>query len=86
MKKKLKRPALNSDRCTMRPEYDFFNAKRGVTAARYAQGANIAVIDPEVLDFFPDSASVNLTLRALAPVLRLQIRPAPKGRSVGGKP
>jgi len=31
----------------MRPEYDFSAAVRGVTAARYAQGANIAVIDPE---------------------------------------
>ena len=61
MKKKLKRPALKSDRDIVRPEYDFSNAKRGVTAARYAQGANIAVIDPEVLDVFPDSASVNLT-------------------------
>jgi hypothetical protein len=32
----------------MRPEYDFSAAVRGVTAARYAQGANIAV-KPEVL-------------------------------------
>jgi hypothetical protein len=85
MKKKLKRPALKSDRDIVRPEYDFSNAKRGVTAARYAQGANIAVIDPEVLDVFPDSASVNLTLRALAPVLRLYIRPAPKARRAAGK-
>ncbi|MBM4036403.1 MAG: hypothetical protein FJ291_32100 [Planctomycetes bacterium] len=46
------------------------NAVRGATAARYAQGANVVVIDPEVLDVFPDSASVNATLRALAPVFR----------------
>jgi hypothetical protein len=84
--KKVNRGNKRSDRDTMRPEYDFSNAKRGVTAARYAQGANIAVIDPEVLDVFPDSASVNLTLRALAPVLRLQIRSAPKGKRVSGKP
>ena len=84
--KKVNRRIKQSDRDTMRPEYDFSNAKRGVTAARYAQGANIAVIDPEVLDVFPDSASVNLTLRALAPVLRLQIRPVPKGRRGGSKP
>ena len=56
-------------------------AQRGVTAAGYAQGANIAVIDPEVLDVFPDSAAVNRTLRALAPVLRLHIRPASKRKN-----
>jgi len=31
----------------MRPEYDFSAAVRGVTAVRYAQGANAASIDPE---------------------------------------
>jgi len=76
--KKVNRRNRKSDRDTMRPEYDFSNAKRGVTAARCAQGANIAVIDPEVLDVFPDSATVNRTLRELAPVLRLQIRPPSK--------
>jgi hypothetical protein len=78
MKRKVNRHNRRSDRDTMRPEYDFSSAVRGVTAARYAQGANIAVIDPEVLDVFPDSATVNRTLRALAPVLRLQQRPASK--------
>lgn len=58
------------ERDTMRPEYDFSGAVRGVTAARYRAGANIAVIDPGVLDVFPDSAAVNEALRALAPVLR----------------
>ncbi len=54
----------------MRPEYDFSEAVRGVTAARYAEGANVVVIDPEVLDVFPDGKAVNEALRALAPVLR----------------
>jgi hypothetical protein len=63
----------------MRPEYDFTAAVRGVTAVRYAQGANVAVIDPELLDVFPDSASVNQALSALAPVLR-QRRKAPATR------
>jgi len=58
----------------MRPEYDFSAAVRGVTAARYAQGTNVVVIDPEVLDVFPDGTTVNQTLRALAPVLRQQRR------------
>jgi hypothetical protein len=63
----------------MRPEYDFSAAVRGVTAVRYAQGANVAIIDPELLDVFPDSASVNQALSALAPVLR-QRRRAPATR------
>jgi hypothetical protein len=78
MKKKASRGNRTSDRDTMRPEYDFSAAVRGVTAARYAAGANIAVIDPEVLDVFPDAATVNQALRALAPVLRQQRRVAAK--------
>lgn len=54
----------------MRPEYDFSDAVRGVTAARYERGANVVVIDPDVLDVFPDGPSVNEALRALAPVIR----------------
>jgi len=53
----------------MRREYDFSKGVRGVTATRYAEGANVVVIDPEVLDVFPDGRTVNETLRALAPVL-----------------
>jgi hypothetical protein len=33
----------SADRDTMRDEYDFSNAKRGVTAGRYAEGANVVV-------------------------------------------
>ena len=69
------------DRDTMRPEYDFSAAVRGVTAVRYAQGANVAVIDPELLDVFPDSASVNQALSALAPVLRQRRRPSAARKS-----
>jgi len=63
----------------MRPEYDFSGAVRGVTAARYAEGTNAVVITPDVLDVFPDSASVNEALRALAPVIRHR-------RKAGAKP
>ena len=70
MKKKASHHNRKDERDTMRPEYDFSAAVRGVTAARYAQGTNIVVVDPEVLDVFPDGATVNAALRALAPVLR----------------
>jgi len=81
MKKKANNRSRKTEADTMRPEYDFSTAVRGVTAARYAQGANIAVIDPEVLDVFPDGVTVNQALRALAPVLRQQRRMATKRRS-----
>ena len=58
------------DQDTMRPEYDFSGAVRGITAARYAKGTNVVVVDPEVLDVFPNSGAVNEALRALAPVQR----------------
>jgi hypothetical protein len=72
MKKKSNPTEAKVDNDTMRPEYDFSKGVRGVTAARYAQGANIAVIDPDVLDVFPNGEAVNRALRALAPVLRNQ--------------
>lgn len=72
MKKKSSRSQIDSDRDTMRKEYDFSGAIRGVTAKRYAQGANVVVIDHEVIDVFPDALSVNEALRALAPFMRRQ--------------
>ena len=72
MNKKDNQRTSPTDRDTMRDEYDFSGAKRGVTAARYAEGANVAVIDPDVLDVFPDGNAVNEALRALAPVIRKQ--------------
>ena len=78
MKKKARHRNRKDERDTMRPEYDFSAAVRGVTAARYPHGSNIVVIDPQVLDVFPDGARVNQALRALAPVLRQQRRAATK--------
>jgi hypothetical protein len=70
-----------ADRDTLRPEYDFSRAVRGATAIRYAQGANVVVIDPEVLDVFPDGPSVNEALKALAPVIRRRGRGVRRRRS-----
>jgi hypothetical protein len=46
------------DEDTMRPEYDFSKAVRGVTAARYARGTNVVVLEPDVVRMFPKAASV----------------------------
>ncbi|HEX5041384.1 MAG TPA: hypothetical protein VFV75_00665 [Candidatus Polarisedimenticolaceae bacterium] len=61
-----------ADRDTMRPEYDFSEAMRGVSAYHFAKGKNVVALDPELLDVFPDSKSVNNALHALAPLLRQQ--------------
>ena len=79
-KPRTRRP-LAPDRDTLRAEYDFSGAVRGATAGRYRQGTNIVLLDPAIMDVFPDSASVNEALRALAPVLRRQRRTGAKKRS-----
>jgi len=75
MKKAKGKPQVRErDKDTMRPEYDFSKGVRGVTAARYREGTNIIVLDPDLMDVFPDSEAVNEALRALAPVLRRRKR------------
>jgi len=59
----------------LREEYDFTPEQlragvRGKYADRYAQGVNIVRLDPDVAAVFPDSASVNQALRALAEIIR----------------
>ena len=55
----------DQDEDTMRPEYDFSKAVRGVTAARYAEGTNVVLLDPDVAAVFPDTRAVNEALRTL---------------------
>jgi hypothetical protein len=52
----------------MRKEYDFSGGVRGKYVARYRSGTNIALLDPELAEAFPDSKSVNDALRALLAV------------------
>ena len=54
----------------IKPEYDFSQGVRGKYVARLAKGANIAVLDDDVASIFPDSASVNESLRALAGIIQ----------------
>lgn len=52
----------------MQAEYDFSNGVRGKYASRYKQGTNIVLLSPDVAEAFPDSETVNETLRALMKV------------------
>jgi hypothetical protein len=75
--KKRVRPR-RSDRDTMRPEYDFSKAVRGVTAARYAEGTNVVLLDPDVAEVFPNARAVNEALRTIARLPRATSRQRPR--------
>ena len=68
--KNSKNRSSREDEDTMRPEYDFSKAVRGVTAARYAQGTNVVLLDPDVAEIFPDTRAVNEALRTFARLAR----------------
>jgi len=53
-------------------EYDFSGGVRGKYADRYAEGANVVVVDPDLAELFPDHHYVNDALRHLAAVIRNQ--------------
>ena len=52
----------------LRGEYGFSHGVRGKYAARYSEGANVVILDPDIAKVFPDSAAVNKALRALVEV------------------
>jgi hypothetical protein len=56
----------------IRADYDFSRGVRGKHARRFAQGANVVVLEPDVAKAFPNSAAVNEALRALAGIIRRQ--------------
>ena len=73
-KSRRKARSLKSDEDTMRPEYDFSKAVRGVTAARYAEGTNVILLDPDVAEVFPDARAVNEALRTITRLTRTALR------------
>ena len=50
----------------MKAEYDFSGGERGRYAKRFAEGANVVVLDPDVAEVFKNSREVNDALRGLA--------------------
>ena len=49
----------------MRDEYDFSRGIRGKYAQRFAQGANVVVLEADVAKIFPNAEAVNDSLREL---------------------
>jgi hypothetical protein len=58
----------------MLEEYDFTGGERGKYTKRYTEGANVVVIDPDVVEYFPDHESVNEALRGLTAIIKRQKR------------
>ena len=51
---------------------------RGKYVARLQASSNVVVLDPEVIDVFPNAAAVNAALRSLAEIARRTA--SPRGR------
>jgi len=66
----MKKRANKSADSEMRAEYDFSRGTRGKYARRFAQGANVVVLESDVAKVFPSSETVNSSLRALAGIIR----------------
>ena len=63
----------------MQAEYDFRGGVRGKYAARYAEGSNVVVLEPDVAELFPDSRTVNDALRALVAIVNRRKERKPRG-------
>ena len=67
--KKSKKVATNE----LRPEYrrsDFGPLVRGKYVEQLRERSNVVVLDPEIAELFPNGASVNAALRALAKIAK----------------
>ncbi len=82
----------------LRPEYDFANLRGGVRekyVQRYRQGTNLALLDRDVAEVFPNDRAVNEALRAVMnaaakvprklPNKRLERTGRERGRSPGSR-
>jgi len=60
----------------LRPEYDFSKMRlvgRGIYAERFRSGTNLALLDRDVREAFPDDQSVNEALRVIAKAAKRQV-------------
>jgi hypothetical protein len=60
----------------MRPDYDFSQGVRGRHYRAYRDGTNVVFLEPDLVEAFPDSASVNEALRLLVRLAHSKAVPA----------
>jgi len=66
----MEKETKNSSDPDVLEEYNFAEGMRGKYAQQYAAGSNVVLLDPDVAEVFPDSASANHALRALIDIIR----------------
>ena len=65
MKKEIKKQSTS----ILLSEYDFSKGIRGKYVKKFTEGTNIVLLAPDVQKNFPDSKSVNETLRAVTKIV-----------------
>ncbi|MCI0362589.1 MAG: BrnT family toxin [Phycisphaerales bacterium] len=67
---RMKKANRKRPKAEMLDHYDFSGGVRGKYYARYSQGTNVVLLEPDVAKVFPTSAAVNKALRKLAQTRR----------------
>jgi hypothetical protein len=79
----MRKASTSRRRDELRPEYDHSRLKGGVRGKYYQQaiaGTNLVLIEPELAEVFPDTASVNRALRLLADTAGAAVGPTRRDR------
>ncbi|MCA9993383.1 MAG: hypothetical protein KDE29_20500 [Anaerolineales bacterium] len=63
----------------MLDDYDFSQGVRGKYVQRFAQGSNVVVLSPDLVEMFPDSEAVNNALRLLVDIANKSVSKATAG-------
>jgi hypothetical protein len=74
MKKTKAKQVIDDDADEMRAEYDFSGGVRGKYYQQVIKGTNVVLLEEDVSQAFPDSASVNQALRLLLQLARKQVK------------
>ena len=61
----IQKKSRRSEERSMKSNYDFSQAIRGKYTRRYAKGANVVILEPDVAKVFPTSKAVNSSLRKI---------------------
>lgn len=74
MKKTKANQMVEDDSDEMRAEYDFSGGVRGKYYQQVSKGTNVVLLEEDVSQAFPDSASVNQALRLLLQLAQKQVK------------
>ena len=72
--------STKADPLAERPDLDFSKGVRGKYFNQLQQGTNLVILDPALMPYFPDSASVNKALRAFLEIKASLDTAAPRTR------